>query len=126
MAKEQRGGSHAVLLFAAWLTISERMLWDTGKADIYILHPMPAALAGSADIHFVHKIVQHSRYQLLQIGVFLRPENEQLDAVSLVFLLGDLLLQELHFLRQLGLFVLIIVGQPAIQRHGKDDGNTAR
>ena len=67
---------------------------DTGKADIYILHPMSAALVRSADIHPVHKIMQHGGRQLLQVGIFLRPEYELLNAVGFVFLPGDLLLQK--------------------------------
>ena len=72
---------------------------------------MSAALVGSADIHLVHKLMQHGGRQFPQVWIFLCPGNELLNAVSLVFLPGNLLLQELHFLRQFGLFILIIGGQ---------------
>lgn len=72
---------------------------------MHILHPMSAALIRRVDIHLVHKIMQHSGRQFLHVGIFLRPEDELLNAVGFFLLLGNLLLQKLHFLRQLCLLI---------------------
>ncbi len=43
---------------------------------MHILHSLPAALIRRGNIDPVHKIMQYSGRQFLQIGVFLRPEEE--------------------------------------------------
>ena len=75
---------------------------------MHILHSLPAALIRRGNIDPVHKIMQHSGRQFLQVGIFLRPEDELLNAVGFFLLLGNLLLQKLHFLRQLCLLIFII------------------
>ena len=75
---------------------------------MHILHSLPAALIRRGNIDPAHKIMQHSGRQFLQVGIFLRPEDELLNAVGFFLLLGNLLLQKLHFLRQLCLLIFII------------------
>lgn len=84
---------------------------NAGKADMHILHSLPAALIRRGNIDPVHKIMQHSGRQFLQVGIFLRPEDELLNAVGFFLLLGNLLFQKLHFLRQLCLLIFIVGGQ---------------
>ena len=84
---------------------------NAGKADMHILHSLPAALIRRGNIDPVHKIMQHSGRQFLQVGIFLRPEDELLNAVGFFLLLGNLLFQKLHFLRQFCLLIFIIGGQ---------------
>ena len=43
---------------------------------MHILRSLPAALIRRGNIGPVHKIMQYSGRQFLQIGVFLRPEEE--------------------------------------------------
>ena len=57
---------------------------------MHILHSMSAALIRRVDIHLVHKIMQHSGRQFLQVGIFLRPEDELLNAVGFFLPLGKL------------------------------------
>lgn len=78
---------------------------------MHILHSLPAALIRRGNIDPVHKIMQHGGRQFLQIGIFLRPEDELLNAVGFFLLLGNLLFQKLHFLRQLCLLIFIVGGQ---------------
>ena len=78
---------------------------------MHILHSLPAALIRRGNIDPVHKIMQHSGRQFLQVGIFLRPEDELLNAVGFFLLLGNLLFQKLHFLRQLCLLIFIVGGQ---------------
>ena len=75
---------------------------------MHILHSMPAALIRYGNIDPIHKIMQHSGRQFLQVGIFLRPEDELLNAVGFFLLLGNLLFQKLHFLRQLCLLIFIV------------------
>ena len=63
---------------------------NAGEADMHILHSLPAALIRRGNIDPVHKIMQHSGRQFLQVGVFLRPEDELLNAVGFFLLLGKL------------------------------------
>ena len=42
---------------------------------MHILHSLPAALIRRGNIDPVHKIMQHSGRQFLQVGIFLRPED---------------------------------------------------
>ena len=58
---------------------------------MHILHSLPAALIRRGNIDPVHKIMQHSGRQFLQVGIFLRPEDELLNAVGFFLLLGKLL-----------------------------------
>lgn len=53
---------------------------------MHILHSLPAALIRRGNIDPVHKIMQHSGRQFLQVGVFLRPEDELLNAVGFFLL----------------------------------------
>lgn len=55
---------------------------------MHILHSPPAALIRRGNIAPVHKIMQHSGRQFLQSGIFLRPEDELLNAVGFFLLLG--------------------------------------
>lgn len=77
---------------------------------MHILRSLPAALVRRGNIP-VHKIMQHSGRQFLQVGIFLCPEDELLNAVGFFLLLGNLLFQKLHFLRQLCLLIFIVGGQ---------------
>ena len=78
---------------------------------MHILHSLPAALIRRGNIDPVHKIMQYSGRQFLQVGIFLRPEDELLNAVGFFLLLGNLLFQKLYFLRQLCLLIFIVGGQ---------------
>ena len=59
---------------------------NAGKADMHILHSLPAALIRRGNIDPVHKIMQYSGRQFLQVGIFLRPEDELLSAVGFFLL----------------------------------------
>ena len=78
---------------------------------MHILHSLPAALIRRGNIDPVHRIMQHSGRQFLQIRVLLYPENKLLNTVSFFLLSGNLLPPELHFLRQLCLLIFIVGGQ---------------
>ena len=57
---------------------------NAGKADMHILHSLPAALIRRGNIDPVHKIMQHSGRQFLQVGIFLRPEDETAQCCRLL------------------------------------------
>lgn len=78
---------------------------------MHILHSLPAALIQRGNIDPVHKIMQHNGRQFLQVGIFLRPEDELFNAVGLFLLPGNLLLPELHLFRQLRLLLFVVSGQ---------------